>query len=340
VTEITQPTGAVVEWVTYDVYGQPTIRDINGTVISQSAVGNPYLYTGREYDAESGLYFYRARTYDPGTGRFLQRDPAGCADGPSAYQFVQSSPTCATDPSGLSAVPEPDKSKAPGSEANPREAPRDRHAEPWVDDDLEKVAAEDENEGWTGGAAHPRFRKLTTCQGFVIFAYSGPGRYAFAQYVWIKIEWETLDGKTGSASSTEFVPDTPGGENTFYPTQSHTGSPGTIVMHDRPGYTVDREALEGSRQRREDAARSQVEQPGDRTPNVDLIHGDPTNVQAFKDAVAKNNIKWFKVTASYRTWVIDLSDGSVVHEWKWGYWYKINVETGEVTDGWTNGETR
>ena len=80
VTEMTQPTGAVVEWVTYDVYGQPTIRDMNGTVVSQSAVGNPYLYTGREYDPESGLYFYRARHYDPGTGRFLQRDPLGYVD--------------------------------------------------------------------------------------------------------------------------------------------------------------------------------------------------------------------------------------------------------------------
>ena len=79
VTEMTQPTGAVVEWVTYDVYGQPTIRDMNGTVVSQSAVGNPYLYTGREYDPESGLFFYRARYYDPVAGRFLQRDPLGVA---------------------------------------------------------------------------------------------------------------------------------------------------------------------------------------------------------------------------------------------------------------------
>ena len=75
VTELTQPTGAVVEWVTYDVYGLPTIRNQVGTTVTQSAVGNPWLYTGREYDPESGLYFYRARTYDPGTGRFLQRDP-------------------------------------------------------------------------------------------------------------------------------------------------------------------------------------------------------------------------------------------------------------------------
>ena len=101
VTELTQPSGAVVEWVTYDVYGLPTIRSQIGTAIAQSAVGNPWLYTGREYDAESGLYFYRARTYDPGTGRFFQRDPLGFADGLSLHEYARSSPSSRVDPLGL-----------------------------------------------------------------------------------------------------------------------------------------------------------------------------------------------------------------------------------------------
>ncbi len=101
VTEMTQPTGAVVEWVVYDVYGLPTIRDISGTVITQSAVGNPYLYTGRELDPESGLFFYRARTYDPGAGRFLQRDPTGFADGLNLREYVNSGPSSNSDPHGL-----------------------------------------------------------------------------------------------------------------------------------------------------------------------------------------------------------------------------------------------
>ncbi|MBI3011452.1 MAG: hypothetical protein HYY58_03035 [Candidatus Omnitrophica bacterium] len=40
-----------------------------------SAYGNPFLFTGREYDCESGLYYYRSRYYDSRTGRFLQEDP-------------------------------------------------------------------------------------------------------------------------------------------------------------------------------------------------------------------------------------------------------------------------
>ena len=54
VTELTQPTGAVVEWVTYDVYGQPTIRNQVGRTVTQSAVGNPWLYTGRELTRSRG----------------------------------------------------------------------------------------------------------------------------------------------------------------------------------------------------------------------------------------------------------------------------------------------
>ena len=101
VTEMTEPGGAVVEWVTYDVYGLPTIRDQQGTQVSQSAIGNPYLYTGREYDPESGLYFYRARHYDPVTGRFLQRDPLGYVDSLTLYEYVRSAPTTLRDPRGL-----------------------------------------------------------------------------------------------------------------------------------------------------------------------------------------------------------------------------------------------
>jgi RHS repeat-associated protein len=44
------------------------------TVLPASALGNPFLFTGREYDAETGLYYYRARYLDPRTGTFLQED--------------------------------------------------------------------------------------------------------------------------------------------------------------------------------------------------------------------------------------------------------------------------
>ena len=120
VTEISDPSGAVVEWVTYDVYGAATIRDQAGSTASSSAVGSPFLFTGREYDADSGLYHYRARAYDPAGGRFLQRDPLGYVDGLNDREYVSSRPAGLRDPGGTKSdgPPAPIRVKYPKS-SNP-----------------------------------------------------------------------------------------------------------------------------------------------------------------------------------------------------------------------------
>ncbi|MFH1777869.1 MAG: DUF6531 domain-containing protein [Candidatus Omnitrophota bacterium] len=75
VSELTDETEQVVEKYRYDAFGNLTIRDAADMEIPESAIGNPYAYTSREYDIETGLYFYRARYYDAITGRFLSKDP-------------------------------------------------------------------------------------------------------------------------------------------------------------------------------------------------------------------------------------------------------------------------
>jgi RHS repeat-associated protein len=83
------------------VYGQAAIQTEVGAALSASRVGNRYRFTGREYDAESGLYYYRARMYAPRLGRFLQTDPIGYADGINWYAYCGNNPVILLDPWGL-----------------------------------------------------------------------------------------------------------------------------------------------------------------------------------------------------------------------------------------------
>ena len=72
-----------------------------------TSLDQPFAYTGREWDAATGLYHYRARAYDAETGRFLQEDPIGFAAGDlNIYRYVLSNPLSYTDPSGLVAATE------------------------------------------------------------------------------------------------------------------------------------------------------------------------------------------------------------------------------------------
>jgi RHS repeat-associated protein len=94
VRNVADTSGTLTNTVTYDSYGK---------VLSDSAGGGDrFKFTGREYDAGTGLYDYRARSYDPATGRFTTRDPIGFAAGdPNLQRYVGNSPSNATDPSGL-----------------------------------------------------------------------------------------------------------------------------------------------------------------------------------------------------------------------------------------------
>jgi len=68
--------------------------DAFGNVIEQRGIfNNPYKFTARELDIDSGLYFYRARYYDPSIGRFISLDPI--------YLYVSNNPINAIDPLGL-----------------------------------------------------------------------------------------------------------------------------------------------------------------------------------------------------------------------------------------------
>ena len=82
-------TGTLIEKHAYTAYGQTPA----GTT--------PWLYAGRRYDEETGLYHNRARAYSPLLGRFLQADPIGTKGGINLYAYVGNDPLNGTDPMGL-----------------------------------------------------------------------------------------------------------------------------------------------------------------------------------------------------------------------------------------------
>ena len=108
VLKVTDAAGQVVEQYAYGDYGAPEVRDGAGALRAQSAIGNPYLFTGREYDPESGLYYYRTRHLDPRAGRFVSRDSIGAWGDPlnlgNAQTYVGNNPWTLTDPMGQDAM--------------------------------------------------------------------------------------------------------------------------------------------------------------------------------------------------------------------------------------------
>ena len=75
------------------------------------ALINPFTYTAREYEQDSGLYYYRARYYDASIGRFLGRDPlferalqerfySRLDQVLNSYSYVKNNPINLIDPSG------------------------------------------------------------------------------------------------------------------------------------------------------------------------------------------------------------------------------------------------
>jgi len=104
VLALVDDSGAIVESYEYDPFGAVTVYDENGTEIDTSAYGNRYLFQGREYSWDTGLYNFRARWYDPQTGRWLSKDPIGISGGLNQYVFVGNNPVNFVDPHGEFAI--------------------------------------------------------------------------------------------------------------------------------------------------------------------------------------------------------------------------------------------
>ncbi len=99
ITSLSDETGNIAQTYKYDSFGNITSQ--TGTI------DQPFTYTAREFDSESGLYYYRARYYDTSVGRFISKDqiglvPFGLEIGINhSYVYVGNNPVNFTDPLGL-----------------------------------------------------------------------------------------------------------------------------------------------------------------------------------------------------------------------------------------------
>jgi len=94
ITEITDSTGAVKQQYTYSSFGKIEFQ-LDPNFIQ------PYTFTAREFDPETGLHHYRERQYDSTTGRFTTEDPIEFEGGINFYAYVGNNPANFVDSLGL-----------------------------------------------------------------------------------------------------------------------------------------------------------------------------------------------------------------------------------------------
>ena len=92
ITSLSNGSGALANTYSYDSYGNLTA--------STGTLTNPFRYTGREFDSETGVYEYRARYLDQTSGRFISEDPIRFRGGINFYAYVGNNPAKFVDPTG------------------------------------------------------------------------------------------------------------------------------------------------------------------------------------------------------------------------------------------------
>ena len=93
VTVLLDAAGAVAEHYRYDAFGNETCSTIQPK--------NPWRFSSKRTDEETGFVYFGRRYYDPSIGKWLTQDPLGLKAGPNLYAYVLNNPLTLVDQYGL-----------------------------------------------------------------------------------------------------------------------------------------------------------------------------------------------------------------------------------------------
>ena len=99
VTGLAETNGAVVARYEYDPYGNTVVQT------GDQADANPFRFSSKYCDDETGLYYYGYRYYSLGLGRWTSRDPTAERGGMNLYGFVVNNPQNIVDVLGKIPIP-------------------------------------------------------------------------------------------------------------------------------------------------------------------------------------------------------------------------------------------
>ena len=91
----------VVEYSRMTAFGEEQLYNSAGESIPAELACNPWRFSSKRCESETGLVFYGRRFYDPEIGRWMTKDPLGDVDGVNDYAFVRNSPENLVDGEGL-----------------------------------------------------------------------------------------------------------------------------------------------------------------------------------------------------------------------------------------------
>ncbi len=85
-------TGEVADTYRYSAFGKENL---------EHTVANPWRFSSKRFDEETGFVYFGRRYYSPEMGRWISADPSGFQDGPNLYGYVLNNPLTHCDLYGL-----------------------------------------------------------------------------------------------------------------------------------------------------------------------------------------------------------------------------------------------